>query len=79
MVSEKPSRVMVKMFKQAGWTALRTVGSHTMWGCPCARKHRFSLTDGHRTISAGVVSGALKALTECEKAQQEDAESEGQG
>jgi predicted RNA binding protein YcfA (HicA-like mRNA interferase family) len=65
MVSEQPTRKMVRLFARAGWTPLRTSGSHTVWGCPCG-KHRFSLPDGHRTISAGVSGKALKALDECE-------------
>ena len=49
------------MFRDAGWTDGRTVGSHTKWHCP-ASKHSFSLPDGHRTISPGVYSKAMKAL-----------------
>lgn len=52
MVSEQPTRKMVRMFKDAGWTAVRTVGSHTVWECRTG-KHSFSLPDGHKTISAG--------------------------
>lgn len=66
MVSEQPARVMVKRFRSAGWMALRTVGSHTMWECPCG-EHRFSLPDGHRTISPGVVAKAYKAIEQCEE------------
>jgi len=64
MVSETPARKMVKMFRDAGWTAGRTVGSHTKWHCPCGQ-HTFTLPDGHRTISPGVTRNALKTLKEC--------------
>lgn len=64
MVSEQPTRKMVRMFKDAGWTAVRTVGSHTVWECRTG-KHSFSLPDGHKTISAGVVRKADKALSGC--------------
>ncbi|TWD79045.1 putative RNA binding protein YcfA (HicA-like mRNA interferase family) [Kribbella amoyensis] len=49
-----PTRKVVKAFKDAGWKRLRTVGSHSIYGCPCG-DHSFSLPDGHREISPGVV------------------------
>ncbi len=61
MVSEQPTRKMVKMFLAAGWSVLRTDGRHTVYGCPCG-KHTFPLPDGHRTISPGVVRKAVKAI-----------------
>lgn len=39
-------------------------GSHTKYGCPCG-SHTFSLPDGHKTISPGVVRKARKALEDC--------------
>jgi predicted RNA binding protein YcfA (HicA-like mRNA interferase family) len=66
VVSELPARRMVKAFRDAGWTPMRTVGSHTIWKCGCG-KHQFTLPDGHRTISPGVVGKAMKALTQCEE------------
>lgn len=66
MVAEQPTRKMVQSFKGAGWFAGKTVGSHTKWHCPCSR-HTFSLPDGHRSISPGVVRKAIKALSECRK------------
>jgi predicted RNA binding protein YcfA (HicA-like mRNA interferase family) len=64
MVSEEPARKMVKELQKAGWSALRTDGSHTVYGCSCGQ-HRFSLPDGHRTISPGVVRKCRKAITDC--------------
>ncbi|MHB8262834.1 MAG: type II toxin-antitoxin system HicA family toxin [Acidimicrobiales bacterium] len=65
MVAEEPSRKMIKEFKVARWTALRTDGSHTMYGCRSG-KHRFVLPDGHGTISPGVVRNARKSIAECD-------------
>lgn len=65
MVTEQPTRKMIKEFRSAGWIALRTDGSHTVYSCPCG-KHQFLLPDGHRTISPGVVRKARKIITECE-------------
>lgn len=57
---------MVRLFKGEGWTSGNTVGSHTKWHCPCG-SHTFSLPDGHRIISPGVVRNAMRALGECHK------------
>ena len=67
MVTEQPTRKMIKEFRSSGWFALRTDGSHTVDSCSCG-KHQFSLPDGHRTISPGVVRKARKIITECEDA-----------
>jgi predicted RNA binding protein YcfA (HicA-like mRNA interferase family) len=64
MVSEQPTRKMVKELTGAGWTALRTVGSHTIYGCGCGG-HTFSLPDGHKTISPWVVRKCRNAIEEC--------------
>jgi predicted RNA binding protein YcfA (HicA-like mRNA interferase family) len=56
---------MVKEFRDAGWVALRTDGSHTMYGCQTGI-HGFALPDGHRSISAGVVRNARKAIAGCD-------------
>ncbi len=65
MVSEQPTRKMVKEFKDAGWSVARTDGRHTVYGCSCG-KHTFALPDSHKTISPGVVRKARKAISECE-------------
>ncbi len=62
MVSEQPTQKVVKMMRKAGWTPLRTVGSHTVWESPTGAK--FTLPDGHRTISPGVYRNLLKAMGE---------------
>jgi predicted RNA binding protein YcfA (HicA-like mRNA interferase family) len=65
MVSELPTRKVVKAFKAAGWKSVRTEGSHSVYQCSCGQ-HSFSLPDGHRSISPGVVRKAFKALEQCE-------------
>ncbi|ONI72410.1 hypothetical protein BWI15_20460 [Kribbella sp. ALI-6-A] len=66
MVSELPTRKVVKAFKDAGWTRGRTQGSHSVYDCPCGQ-HTFSLPDGHKTISPGVVRKVNDALTSCKE------------
>jgi len=55
---------MIKLFVDSGWTAGKTMGSHTKWHCP-GYAHSFPLPDGHRTISAGVVRKANQAINGC--------------
>ncbi len=64
MISEQPSRKMVREMKAAGWMPVRTVGSHTVYKCSCG-SHSFTLPDGHKTISAGVVRKCRSAIEEC--------------
>lgn len=61
MVSEQPTRKVVRMLKDAGWSPVRTVGSHTTWQSPDG-KRSVSVPDGHRSISPGVYRKILKAL-----------------
>lgn len=63
MISEQPTRKMVKLLRQAGWTPARTVGSHTVWQSPDG-KRSVSVPDGHRTISPGVARKIMRALEE---------------
>lgn len=62
MVSEQPTRKVQRELRDAGWTPIRTVGSHTTWQSPDGRK--VTVPDGHRTISAGVYRQILKAMKE---------------
>lgn len=64
MVSEQDTRKVVKMLRGAGWTPLRTVGSHTTWKGPNGTT--FSLPDGHRKVSPGVYRELLKKMKEDE-------------
>jgi predicted RNA binding protein YcfA (HicA-like mRNA interferase family) len=59
MVSEQPTRKMVKMLKDAGFEPGRTVGSHTKWR---NGRHWVEVPDGHRKISPGVVRQILKII-----------------
>lgn len=59
MVSEQPTRVMVKRLRDAGFTPGRTVGSHTKWSSGSVT---VPVPDGHRTISPGVVRQIENAI-----------------
>lgn len=64
MVSEQPTRKIVKALRDAGFKPLRTSGSHTVWG-----KGSVAVTvpDGHKTISPGVVRQVNNAIQEAGK------------
>jgi predicted RNA binding protein YcfA (HicA-like mRNA interferase family) len=52
----------VALLKLKGWVVVRTNGSHSVWRSP--EGHTFTLPDGHREISPGVVRNLLRALEE---------------
>jgi predicted RNA binding protein YcfA (HicA-like mRNA interferase family) len=64
MVSEQPSRTVVRRLRAAGWVRGNPVGSHTKWRGPNGTT--FTLPDGHRFISPGVYRNLLKAMKEDE-------------
>lgn len=64
MVSEEPTRSIVKRLRAAGFEPTRTVGSHTQWANGPVS---VSVPDGHRTISPGVVRQVNKAIQEAGK------------
>jgi len=61
MVSDQPTRKVVKMLRAAGFEPVRTVGSHTVY-----RNGEVNVTvpDGHRRISPGVYRVILKKIEE---------------
>lgn len=63
MVSEQPTRKVVKMLLDAGFTPGHRAGSHTKWSKGSVM---VPVPDGHRTISAGVFRKVLKAIEEAE-------------
>lgn len=63
MVGDQPTRKMVKLLRDGGFSPARTVGSHTMWRSADG-KVQVSVPDGHRTISAGVVRKIMRAIEE---------------
>ena len=63
MVADQPTRKVVKELKTAGFTPLRTAGSHATWESENGKVH-VSVPDGHRTISPGVYRKVLKAIQE---------------
>lgn len=58
---QQPTRRVLQELKDAGFVAVRTQGSHTVY-----RKGAVSITvpDGHRTISPGVYRKILKKIEE---------------
>lgn len=64
MVSEEPTRKLVKRLKDAGFVADRNVGSHTTY---VNGSVSITIPDGHRTISPGVVRQVNKAIQEAQK------------
>ena len=64
MVGEQPTRKVVAALRDAGFSPLRTVGSHTVWA---KGQVSISVPDGHRTISPGVVRKVRKAIEEAEE------------
>lgn len=71
MPSDQPTRKVVKELRQAGFEAMRTTGSHTIW-----RKGSVtvSVPDGHRQISAGVYRKVMKAIADATNVKAEDQE-----
>ncbi len=66
MVSEEPTRKIVKELRDAGWRILRSDGRHTNWISPNGAT--FPLPDSHRTISPGVVRKVRKAIQDDKEA-----------
>ncbi|MBN9225611.1 MAG: hypothetical protein ABS63_05660 [Microbacterium sp. SCN 70-27] len=61
MVSDQPTRRVQKQLRDAGFSAERTSGSHTVW---VNGSISITVPDGHRTISPGVYRNILKAIKE---------------
>lgn len=60
MVSEQPTRKVLRELRAAGWQPGRREGSHTIWTGPNGTT--FSLPDGHARISPGVYRKLLAAM-----------------
>ena len=60
MVSDQSTRKVIRMFTDAGWARLRTVGSHSVWQSKSGAT--VVIPDGHRRISPGVYRNLVKAL-----------------
>jgi predicted RNA binding protein YcfA (HicA-like mRNA interferase family) len=60
MVSEQPTRKVIRELRDAGFRPGRTEGSHTQWVHPDGRK--VSVPDGHRRISPGLYRKIVKAM-----------------
>ncbi|MGU3438286.1 type II toxin-antitoxin system HicA family toxin [Actinomycetes bacterium M1A6_2h] len=66
MVSDQPTRTVVKALKAAGFSSVRTVGSHSTWVSVDGRV-KVTVPDGHRTISPGVYRKILAAIKEAQQ------------
>lgn len=66
MISEQPTRTILKELTRAGWNRKRRAkGSHSRWECPTGR-HGTTVPDGHTSISPGVVHTIRKAIAGCD-------------
>jgi predicted RNA binding protein YcfA (HicA-like mRNA interferase family) len=65
MVSEEPTRKIVKRLKNAGFSPTEAKGSHTKWTHPSGAQ--VTIADGHRMISPGVVRQVNNAIKEAGK------------
>lgn len=62
MVSEQPTRKVLRELRKAGFEPTRTQGSHTWWKHPDGRQ--MSVPDGHSTISPGVYRKIVAMIKE---------------
>lgn len=69
MVSEQPTRKVVKDLRAAGFSPARTRGSHTWWTHPTGVAT--PVPDGHRTISPGVYRNIVSAMAEATRLEQD--------
>ncbi|SHU27187.1 YcfA-like protein [Mycobacteroides abscessus subsp. abscessus] len=65
MVSEQPTRNVVKKLKKAGFVRINGQGSHSRWRHPSGVV--ITVPDGHRTISPGVVRIIDKTIDQATK------------
>ncbi len=65
VVSEEPTRAMVKELHAAGWRVARSDGRHTVFSCPSGQ-HSIAVPTSHRTISPGVVRKIRQAIAACQ-------------
>jgi predicted RNA binding protein YcfA (HicA-like mRNA interferase family) len=64
MVSDQPTRKVLRLLKDAGFVAVRTAGSHTTYQNGAVA---VSVPDGHKTISPGVYRQILRKIQEAKK------------
>ncbi|WP_255802061.1 type II toxin-antitoxin system HicA family toxin [Mycobacteroides abscessus] len=65
MVSEEPTRSVVRRLKKAGFEQTPGHGSHSRWRHPSGVV--VTVPDGHRTISPGVVRIINKTIEQATK------------
>lgn len=64
MVSDEPTRTVIKRLKQAGFTLVSTDGRHAKWRHPSGVW--VPVPESHRMVSPGVVRKINKAIAESE-------------
>jgi predicted RNA binding protein YcfA (HicA-like mRNA interferase family) len=62
MVSDEPTRKIIKELRAAGFSPIRKSGSHTWWQHESGKG--VAVPDGHSKISPGVVRNIRKAIEE---------------
>jgi predicted RNA binding protein YcfA (HicA-like mRNA interferase family) len=65
MVSEEPTRKIIKRLRDAGFTETDAKGSHTKWAHPSGAN--VVVPTGHRTISKGVVRQVNNAIQQSQE------------
>jgi predicted RNA binding protein YcfA (HicA-like mRNA interferase family) len=65
VVSEEPTRAIIRRLRKAGFARTDAEGSHAKWIHPPGPW--VSIPDGHRTISPGVIRQVDKAIAEAEE------------
>lgn len=65
MVSEEPTRSLVRRLKKAGFVRTEASGSHGRWQHPSGPM--VIVPDGHRTISPGVVRQVNEAIADAKQ------------
>ena len=66
MVSDEPTRSVVKRLRKAGFVKSDSRGSHTKWRHPASGAYVVVAT-GHRMVSAGVVGQVDRAIERSKK------------
>lgn len=64
MVSEQPTRKVIRELRNAGFVPVRRKGSHTVYAAGAVS---VTVPDGHRMISPGVYRQIMKKIEEAQR------------
>lgn len=64
MVSDEPTRRIVKEMVAAGWREARSDGRHSVFVCTSGQ-HTVAAPTSHRSVSPGVVRKIRQAIAAC--------------